>query len=435
MPIYTGLNESALQVGIVLAADDQKSVEVDWPWDMSPGGDIALLPSTIQACSVLAAGDRIRIQAGGNHVEMEKFELSLPDALDVLGRRTGFHLRPVATGRGFHWQKEIDIYLPGRLTFRAEAGRLIVVNTLDVESYVACVATSEMGAAAPDALLAAQTVVARCWALALVEHKHDAEGFHVCNDDCCQRYQGTTYLTEYSLRAARETAGQVLVHDEHVIDARYSKNCGGIVEAYENIWVGGPVAYLVPLWDARGIQDPPRVSDFNQYYEFDDAYCAPPSFAGQDLQAMLGKVDVAGSYYRWEYTLKITTLLENLAANEGIQWKALTGLKILERGNSARIKSILLHGVTAEGEQTELELVGEYAIRRSFSSSFLYSSAFEILNSDHYLDEGRIRMRGCGWGHGVGLCQMGALGMALKGRSAPEILEHYYPGTELLTMD
>jgi peptidoglycan hydrolase-like amidase len=234
-----------------------------------------------------------------------------------------------------------------------------------------------------------------------------------------------------SIRAARNTAGQVVIYDNQVIDARYSKNCGGIVEDYTAVWGGFPVPYMVPLWDAPDSPSAAHYGQFGRYYAFRDAFCASDRFAGVDLREMLGKVDVSGTYYRWHHEVAVSTLLANLRELVGADWQTIEDIKVLERGASARITAVAFQGINAAGEQDSVTVRSEYSIRQVFSDSFLYSSAFEIMNADSFRKEGFLRLRGCGWGHGAGLCQMGALGMALAGYSAGDILKHYYPGTEL----
>lgn len=434
MPISTGLNSSRIRVGIILRDDRQSSVVLQW----TAGEVIASsvdLPRDVTMMTLCADDGLVEVRTSKGVQRERVVSLRVADDVSGLQAGDGIGVDPVRTGRGFHWQKDIGVTLPGEVSVGAHDSCLQMINTVDVESYVACVATSEMGADAPNELLAAQTIVARCWALALVEQKHRSEGFDVCNDDCCQRYQGTTYVSPHSVNAARDTAGEVLVYQDAVIDARYSKNCGGLVEDYTTVWDSEPVPYLVPLWDAPSSPGEPHFGHFAEYYNFGEAYCAPTRFAGVDLQGMLGKVDVSGDYYRWRKKLPEETLLRNLEAYHQAEWSSVDSVDIGERGASARISSLIVKGKDRDGKRSQIQIRGEYSIRRAFSESFLYSSAFEVLNLASLATDGVIELRGCGWGHGVGLCQMGALGMALNGRSVREIVEHYYPGAELRVLD
>lgn len=428
MHISSGLNSDLIRVGIILPEDDIKTVTLKW----DPSLDVKC-PSEIslenQNLTLSAETDAIAVS--GSKQTFNELKLTCPDQVESLQTKYGIEVDPVIAGRGFHWEKKIPVHLPGTITISVENGCFKLINTLDVEAYVACVATSEMGSEAPAHLLAAQTVVARCWSLALAEAKHLKAGFDVCNDDCCQRYQGTTYLTAHSLQAAVDTRGEVLTYGHAVIDARYSKNCGGMAEDYDTVWEGGKVPYLVHFWDGPDALDGLAVDDFERLWNYDNAYCSSKRFESVDLAGMLGKVDVSGSYYRWEHRINKTILLENLKKYYDLSWSKITGLRIGERGASTRAKFVFLEGLDSDGLVVEQKLVSEYGIRQMLSESFLYSSAFMVKNAGTIEADDHIALRGVGWGHGVGLCQMGALGMALEGIHYREILSHYYPGTIL----
>jgi len=430
MPILSGLNNEIIRVGIILPEDKIKELTISW----SPGFELETKVSQIkatQSISLLVEEDALSIKNLPEIPAHSKLSLSCSDKIETLSAGYGFHLDSVVAGRGFHWEKRIEVDLPGRLEMSVQDGFVKIINFVDVEAYVACVATSEMGSEAPADLLAAQTVVARCWSLALAEAKHLSDGYDVCNDDCCQRYQGTTFLTDHSLKAAKDTRGEVLVYDNRVIDARYSKNCGGMVEAYDTVWDGGAVPYLIPLWDAPEQKSGHAVDDFEAHYAYDDAYCSSKRFKNVNLAGMLGKVDVSGSYYRWEQVITKQAILNNLKKYTGLTWKRLDNIRIMERGPSARIKYLYLVGLDEHDIPAEQMVKSEYGIRRMFSDSFLYSSAFVIKNADSIMKDDQVVLRGLGWGHGVGLCQMGALGMALDHIGYKDILKHYYPGTTL----
>ncbi|NQV50017.1 MAG: SpoIID/LytB domain-containing protein [Candidatus Marinimicrobia bacterium] len=433
MHISSGLNNDIIRVGIVLPEDKLHTISLSWAPHLGISADFPGLGTTHQIALSTEAG-KIRINGATTHELLDEITLICPDDISLLSAEYGIHVEPVIAGRGFHWEKPIAVDLPGQLKISVQDDCFKIINSVNIEAYVACVATSEMGAEAPSALLAAQTVVARCWSLALAEAKHISEGFDVCNDDCCQRYQGTTFLTSHSLKAAIDTRGEVLVYDNQVIDARYSKNCGGMVEAYETVWAGGPVPYLVPLWDAPLQRAGYAVDRIDDFWAYDDAYCSTKRFDSVNLAEMLGKVDVSGSYYRWEQQLSKSDLLKNLNKYTGIIWKQITGIRIMERGPSTRIKFLFLEGIDELGAYAEQLVKSEYGIRQMFSNSFLYSSAFVIKNAQTLKEDNHIVLQGAGWGHGVGLCQMGALGMALDKIDYKDILLHYYPGTRFTTL-
>ena len=433
MPISSGLNSDTIRVGIVLPEDEIRELTISWLPELTLESDLPDLKN-VSSITLSLMGDAIVVKNLANIVGQTSISLGCPDEVSGLSTKYGLHLYPVIAGRGFHWEKRIEVDLPGRLEISIQDGALKVINHVDVEAYVACVATSEMGSEAPADLLAAQTVVARCWSLALAEAKHLSDGYDVCNDDCCQRYQGTSFLTKHSLQAAIETLGEVIVHEDKVIDARYSKNCGGMVEAYDTVWEGGPVPYLIPLWDAPEQKPGYAVDDFDAHFKYNEAYCSSTRFENVNLAGMLGKVDVSGSYYRWEQTMTKADILKNLKKYTGLKWQSLDDIRIMERGPSARIKYLFLMGKDENGEIAEQMVKSEYGIRQMFSKSFLYSSAFVIKNAETLSTDDQVVLRGAGWGHGVGLCQMGALGMALDGMSYQAIIKHYYPGTKLTSL-
>ncbi|NQV30952.1 MAG: SpoIID/LytB domain-containing protein [Candidatus Marinimicrobia bacterium] len=433
MHISSGLNNDVIRVGIVLPEDNIQSVSLSWSSDIEVRGDIPEL-GTIHQITLTAEAGKIRFESSVSNELHDEITLNCPDDISVLSAKYGLHLEPVIAGRGFHWEKQIAVDLPGELKITVQDGCFKIINAVNIEAYVACVATSEMGAEAPSALLAAQTVVARCWSLALAEAKHMTEGFDVCNDDCCQRYQGTSFLTPHSLKAAMDTRAEVLVYAGKVIDARYSKNCGGMVEAYDTVWAGGVVPYLVPLWDAPVQLPGQAVDNLDQLWTYDEAYCSSKRFESVNLAGMLGKVDVSGSYYRWEQMLSKSDLLENLKKYTGLVWNKISGIRIMDRGASGRIKHLFLEGIDGNGNHAEQLVKSEYGIRQMFSKSFLYSSAFIIKNAQTLDQDDHVILKGAGWGHGVGLCQMGALGMALADINYKDILLHYYPGTSFTTL-
>ncbi|MCF7807147.1 MAG: SpoIID/LytB domain-containing protein [Candidatus Marinimicrobia bacterium] len=428
MPISSGLNSDLIRVGIILPEDGIKELTLHWAESLDVESS-ASIPQN--SCTLNLSADTDSFSVSQTDQVLTELIITASDQVDSLSSRSGIKVDPVIAGRGFHWEKQIPVYLPGQLTITIEKGNFKLINTLDVEAYVACVATSEMGAEAPDDLLAAQTVVARCWSLALAEAKHLDAGFDVCNDDCCQRYQGTTYLTEHSLKAALDTRGEVLTYENAVIDARYSKNCGGMAEDYDTVWEGGTVPYLTHFWDGPEPLEGLAVDDFQRLWNYMDAYCSSKRFESVDLAGMLGKVDVSGSYYRWEQVVEKQLLLANLKKYHDLSWTKITGLQVGERGASARAKYVYLQGLDTHGHAVEQKLVSEYGIRQMLSESFLYSSAFIVMNSKTLESDDHIALKGVGWGHGVGLCQMGALGMALEGINYRDILSHYYPGTTL----
>ncbi len=356
----------------------------------------------------------------------------------AIAPQSGLRLKGVISGRDFHWKKRIDVTLAGALEFSSFDGQLIVINELPIERYLMCVATSEMGAACPDALIEAQTIAARSWMLANAEQKHIHMGMDVCNDDCCQRYQGTTFLTEQSIKGALQTYGQTLLYGNKICDARYSKSCGGVMEAFSTIWEDPDLPYLQVIADAKTElpewkKPLSEENNFRQWvHSVPHSFCSPHFIPEEDLIRYLGSVDEESRYFRWEESVSQNELTVHLNRLYDLKAKAVKRLLVLQRGGSGRIIRLRLELIGPDGEELQLDLHKDFMIRQSLHPKFLYSSAFivEIEPQGADLPEG-FRFRGAGWGHGVGLCQIGALGMALAGYSAEEIVAHYFPGSKL----
>ncbi|MFQ5627808.1 MAG: SpoIID/LytB domain-containing protein [bacterium] len=364
--------------------------------------------------------------------------IAAPSDSGTLHEQSGLYLRGVIAGRNFHWQKKIDVYLPGSLRIFAHDRNLIVINRLPFEQYVTCVATSEMSAACPQAFLEAQTIAARSWMLANVEQKHRHLGMDVCNDDCCQRYQGSSFLTPQATTAAKTTSGSVLLFGGQICDARYSKSCGGMMEAFESVWPGAVLPYLHVKRDTpedHKVQKLNLKTEIHFLHWLDeppDAFCGPKYVLEKELPKYLGSVDEQGEYFRWDYSISQMELLELLNRKIDLQARQILAMKPIVRGGSGRVTKLHIEYIDRLKQRCEVMLESEYAIRAALHEHFLYSSAITIepvpANADIPL---RFHIRGCGWGHGVGLCQIGALGMALAGKSSKEILAHYYPGANL----
>lgn len=430
MSIKTGLKRNYVNIGIVLPEDAIKTIDVSWNKDIDVKKSFESKGNSV---SLKVDNGKIALLLDGEIKDIrEEVTIETNDSLEVLHPQYGVKLFPVIAGRGFHWQRDIEVFLPGVVTFSVVDGNLFVKNRVALEAYVVCVATSEMGAEAPDALLAAQTIVARCYVLANAEKKFESLGIDYCNDDESQRYQGTTYLSDHSVKAARETENQAVVYENEVIDARYSKNCGGIAEEAAYVWGEDDIPYLTSFWDGPDHPEGFAENDMDKLLAYEDAYCSHKRFENVNLAGMLGKVDVSGEYYRWNMEIPKKVILEKLKTVYDLEWDDVTGIEILTRGKSGRIGQLKLTGMQ-NGNEDSITLPSEYRIRQVLHESFLYSSAFVIMNNDTFENDENLLVKGSGWGHGSGLCQMGALGMALEGFSYEDILKHYYPGTSLVT--
>ena len=345
------------------------------------------------------------------------------------------YLSPIKAGRGFHWQKSIPIQVLGDIRVSSFESSLFVVNAIYLEDYLMCVATSEMSGDCPKTLLEAQTIAARSWILAAEEKKHNHLNLDACNDDCCQRYQGITNLNEESIKAANNTRGSVLIHNGVICDARYSKCCGGITENNNNVWDMDSKPYLCSVYDGKISKEYDVSSDLSFRKWLGDetsSYCGPDFIAEKNLNKFLGNVDKQGSYYRWSVSYDSNELVGLVFAKTGKKFKTITNLKTTKRGNSGRVLSLDIIGELDDNKKFSLSITSEYEIRRILHPEFLYSSAFTIeSNSEHNNDTNQFTLNGAGWGHGVGLCQIGALGMALDGGKTEEILLHYYQSSQI----
>jgi SpoIID/LytB domain protein len=330
----------------------------------------------------------------------------------------------VRVGIGFHWDhRETLCYEDTLELWLAPEGLLGLVNELDLERYLASVNSSEMTADSPAELLRAQTVAARSTLLATRGRHHAGEPFDICADDHCQCFRGSGTVRAASEEAARATAGVVLCHEGWICDARYSKSCGGIVEAYEHVWEDQSVPYLPSFRDTcRPDPDFARPATEEGWRAWiladEEVWCNTEAFR---LPTGLHYSD---GFYRWRITLSRDEAAAHLRRATGRAFERLLDLVPLERGASGRLKRLLVR--TDAGDFT---IGKELAIRLALSATCLYSAAIVL---DWEGDT--LVIHGKGWGHGVGLCQLGATRMALEGRDWRGILRHYYPGAALAAL-
>lgn len=356
---------------------------------------------------------------------------------------SGILVRDVIAGRGFHWQKKLDQTLAGVVELLPGQRGIVLVNELPLENYLAGVITAEMSGACPADLLKAQCIVARCWLLALTEPKHEGEPFDRCNDDCCQRYQGTGDLSPTAIAAAGDTRGLVLLDPTgSVLDANYAKSCGGISELPRHVW-GHDKPGLSAIVDApkRELEHrflPITESNLDDYLDgrwigFTKMYCSPKVVSPEEIGRYLGRVDEVDDYFRWTVAYRREELEQLLREKlaEARDLARLHDLRVTARGVSGRASAVELQWEDAAGKLITACLDSEYRIRQVLHPKFLYSSAFAIrMERDPLGELSRVTLRGAGWGHGVGMCQIGALGMALQGIDYQTICRHYYPETQ-----
>jgi SpoIID/LytB domain protein len=368
----------------------------------------------------IVSGDRICFEiisdgAGPQQVTLESGRINYNGVLydelvfDSITRSTlfaepSFILYGVTIGIGFHWERKLDLKFAGSLRLRISEGKIVAVNRVGLEDYLLSVISSEMKADASLELLKAHAVISRSWVLCnLGRH----EGYDVCADDHCQRYQGLTMAIGDKVRQAiDETWGQLLRYEGKICDARYSKCCGGRTERFSTCWEERDEPWLPSVPDTL----PGRKEPF--------CHCTDRKVLAQ----VLNSYDIeSADFFEWEVEYGVEELSELVRLKSGIDFGTLTALVPVERGASGRIKYLRIEGTKHS------EVIGkELEIRRVLSPSHLRSSAFEVSWQND-----RIRLKGRGWGHGVGLCQIGAAVMAEEGYSFREILAHYYPGTDV----
>lgn len=442
--------EPLVRIGIVLVEDNFKVIRVRTPeytCRLTPDDRAPLEVPANTRLTMTLAHDHVHVVADGmTDVTGAVIRLSEREPIEYVPIRaqSGMLVHDVIAGRGFHWQKRIDQRLPGTIEIRANPNGLTVINELLLEQYLAGVITAEMSGDCPVPFLSAQCVVARSWLLARREAKHVDQPFDRCNDDCCQRYQGTTEISHSALVAIRQTFGEVLVdpHDD-VVDANYSKSCGGIAETPESVW-GIHKPGLEALVDAP--TDDPLQRFFPVTEENLDAYldgdwlattkgfCSPDVVPSESIERYLGRVDVVADYFRWTERLARTELEALLRERDTrfAELAQLTDLVVDKRGASGRAETVIVTWQDAGGAVQTTTINREYEIRRLLHPDFLYSSAVRItLHRDANGAIETIELRGAGWGHGAGLCQIGALGMALTGHDYRAICQHYFPQATL----
>lgn len=325
-------------------------------------------------------------------------------------REHTFILKNVRIGIGFHWDRKEDQEFAGKLEIiksqelRANSQQpfYTAINTLDLEDYLCSVISSEMSANSPMELLKAHAVISRSWAIRAMQ-KPNHDGFHVCADDHCQRYEGLRRMNERAVQAVRETTGQVLSYNGEICDCRYYKCCGGRTEVWRTCWEDVDVPYI------RSVECP---------------FCGRVS--AKTLRLVLNDYDQeTKDFHDWRVSYTAEELSDIIRTKSGIDFGTITDLIPLKRGASGRIYELKIVGTK------HTEIIGkELKIRLWLSPTCLYSSWFEVEKSSH-LSSFIFHLSGHGWGHGAGLCQIGASQMAEEGYSYEQILAHYYVGTRI----
>ncbi|MBP5314586.1 MAG: SpoIID/LytB domain-containing protein [Muribaculaceae bacterium] len=367
-------------------------------------------------------------------------------------------LEDVVIGVNFHWERKENQRFRGDLRLIVENGKVTAINEVLVEDYLQSVISSEMSATASEEFLKAHAVISRSWLLAQIEKnreiidadedyqattltdtelvkwydREDHTNFDVCADDHCQRYQGITRESTDTVRKVIEaTRGLVLTSEGRLCDARFSKCCGGVYEEFQNCWEPRRFSYLVARADKPEAKDFPDLTIDENAVKWilsrPDAFCNTSD--AEILSQVLNNYDQETTdFYRWRVDYTQDEISEIACRRSGINFGRIIDLVPLERGTSGRIVRLKVVGTN------RTMIIGkELEIRRTLSNSHLYSSAFVVEKGapDAEGVPASFTLRGAGWGHGVGLCQIGAAVMGAKGYKYDEILLHYFVGADI----
>jgi SpoIID/LytB domain protein len=394
-------------------------------------------------------GGKLLLRDGGGRVLASGREIGC-----IADRGGRFLLQNVTIGKDFHWQRKQDQTFEGGLRFiLRDDGTITAINDILLEDYLKSVISSEMSAEAPVEFLKAHAITSRSWLVAMLERSRrgklpqtplggpNAEGeiirwytredhdiYDVCADDHCQRYQGVSTIMAIAQEAVMATRGQFLVFEGEICDARFYKACGGRTEEFHNAWEDTPVPYLTSTSDAPSEHAPITTEESAAAWILSqpEAYCntKDPDLLRQVLPSFDRET---ADFFRWTLSYGREELEGIIRERSGIDIGTLIDLVPLHRGPSGRITRLRIVG------SGRTIIVGkELEIRRILSRSHLYSSAF--LPQIQRGSDGRpstVVLRGAGWGHGVGLCQIGAATMCAKGFPAEEVVTHYFPGARV----
>lgn len=429
------MEEPKIKVGIMSAA------EVHFTLD----GQYSVLDKTISGSQVATTDGNVIIW---NNEKFEQLEF-----VPVDENLASFELKDVTIGVNFHWERKETQRFKGALRLIVEHGKITPVNILGVEDYLLSVISSEMSATASLELLKAHAVISRSWLLAQIDKnkriemsgekyvaaenvegemikwydREDHVNFDVCADDHCQRYQGITRAsTPQVAKAIEATRGQVLMDGDNLCDARFSKCCGGVYEEFENCWEPVHYNYLVARCDGVNELDFPNLTVEKNAQEWilsrPEAHCNTAD--AEILSQVLNNYDQETTdFYRWTVTYTQDEITKLVKERSGMDYGNIVDLEPIARGTSGR-----LYKLKIVGTKKTLIIGKELEIRRTLSPSHLYSSAFVVEKGEKDANglPSTFTLKGAGWGHGVGLCQIGAAVMGAKGYNYEQILLHYF---------
>lgn len=383
--------------------------------------------------------------------KIESIELTPED------NNCSFTLHNVTIGISYHWERQEEQTFTGKLKLITDGDNVIAINILPVEDYLVSVISSEMSATSSLEFLKSHAVISRSWLLAQIENRdiknihkslqqnfttdenciirwydrEDHKLFDVCADDHCQRYQGITKASNPSVaKAVKETEGMVLMYGDEICDARFSKCCGGVSETFDTCWEDKDYPYLQPVIDDSENKDIPDLSIEENAEKW--IRTTPAAFCNTHDEKVLKQIlnnydQETTDFYRWKVKYSQKEISELIHRKTGIEFGDIKDLIPMQRGKSGRISRLKIVGTLRT-----VTIGKELEIRRALSESHLFSSAFVIDKTEVAGSvPSEFTITGAGWGHGVGLCQIGAAMMGEKGYSYDKILLHYYRNAEI----
>lgn len=449
MPVFQ--NEPTISVGILT----EKHINFDLYGDFKVAGERKNFSGRFTAEII---NNKIRCKRGDDLFEAEREITFVPDDIDL----ESFLIKDVTIGIKFHWQRKEKQRFQGSLKLLKNDNKIIVINIIPVEKYLTSVVSSEMSPKSSLQMLKSLAVVSRSWLLAQIEKsrsikkrnesyssesknenelikwydREEHEFFDVCADDHCQRYQGITKIsTSITRQAIKETYGLVLFYEDKICDTRFSKSCGGITETFHNVWEPVVHPYLSSIIDYKFYPENYNLNFSNEKNAAKWIKGNPSAYCNTSDVKILSQVLVdydreTKDFFRWKIEYSQDELAGIISKKSGFDFGKIIDLISVERGDSCRLIKLKIVGT-----RKELVIGKELEIRRILSLTHLYSSAIiiEKQNIENNIP-GKFKIYGAGWGHGVGLCQIGAAVMAESGHLFDEILLHYFKNAKLNRM-
>jgi len=442
------MNEPKISVGILF----EKTIKFELHGNFRIKGSQQFLSGI---CKVKVVNDKLELVKNETSIQFENEIILVPSNHAT----EHFTLRDVTIGVKFHWERKEKQSFKGWLKLLRVGNKIHAINIVPLEEYLTSVISSEMSAKGTLQLLKAHAIISRSWVMAQIvkakkikkdnlDHetgsrsedeivrwydREDHEYFDVCADDHCQRYQGITKIyTDISKIAVNETRGLVLMSGDEICDARFSKSCGGISESFENVWEPTHYPYLVPIVDYKYEPENYTIDFSKERNARKWILSSPPAFCNTVDKEVLSQVlldydQETTDFFRWKVEYTQTEIAELVKEKSKIDFGDILDFIPLQRGASARLIKLKV-----VGSKKTMTIGKELEIRKLLSKTHLYSSAivFDKLDEVNGVPQ-KFILHGAGWGHGAGLCQIGAALMAQSGFFFDEILSHYYKNTTL----